>query len=166
MAALIQFAQSRLAWLILGASALLLEACALFFQYGMHLHPCVLCVYQRVAVMGILFAAIIGLISPRGILRFPAALLWLVSAAWGEKLATSLHDMQANPSPFSTCSFLPDFPSFAPLHTWFPDMFMPTGLCGDDVWGMLGLSMAQWMQVAFALYLFAWFVMIVPLCRR
>lgn len=84
MAALIQFAQSRLAWLILGASALLLEACALFFQYGMHLHPCVLCVYQRVAVMGILFAAIIGLISPRGILRFPAALLWLVSAAWGK----------------------------------------------------------------------------------
>ena len=41
-----------------------LEGSALYFQYGMDLQPCVMCIYERVALFGIAFAGLIGLIAP------------------------------------------------------------------------------------------------------
>nr|WP_283106526.1 disulfide bond formation protein DsbB [Shewanella submarina] len=163
---LTRFAQSRLAWYLLGGSALLLEATALFFQYVMHLNPCVMCVYQRVAVLGILLAGLLGSIAPKSMLRFPAYLLWIVSAGWGLMLATELYNIQSDPSPFATCDFMPNFPESLPLHDWLPQVFMPTGMCTDDVWGMLGLSMTQWMQIAFSIYLIMAVVFLLPLFRK
>ena len=43
----------RLFWSLVLFSAVGLELTALFFQYGMKLDPCVLCVYERLAVAGI-----------------------------------------------------------------------------------------------------------------
>ena len=53
----------RRAWWLLAVSALALELTALWFQYGMGLDPCVKCVYQRLAVMGlvVVVALILGL---------------------------------------------------------------------------------------------------------
>ena len=47
-------------WLLLALSALALELCALFFQYALDLAPCIMCVYQRVAICAIIVAGIIG----------------------------------------------------------------------------------------------------------
>ncbi len=55
----------RSGWLLLLISALALEGSALYFQYGMDLQPCVMCIYERVALFGIAFAGLIGLIAPR-----------------------------------------------------------------------------------------------------
>ena len=38
----------RWPWLLIALSAGILELTALYFQYGMGLEPCVMCVYQRV----------------------------------------------------------------------------------------------------------------------
>lgn len=106
-----QFAQSRLAWLILAGTALGLELCALFFQYVMKLDPCVMCVYQRIAIFGILAAGLMGVLGHKNrVMRLLAIIAWGGSAAWGLKLALELVDMQTNPSPFSTCAFYPNFP--------------------------------------------------------
>ncbi|GIU27190.1 disulfide bond formation protein DsbB [Shewanella colwelliana] len=163
MSALTRFAQSRLAWLILFASALTLELCALFFQYVMKLDPCVMCIYQRVAVMGILGAGLIGMLGyANRLFRFAGILLWGISASWGLQIALELVEMQTNPSPFSTCSFLPEFPSWMPLHEWLPSVFMPTGMCSDVPWEMFGVTMGQWMVVAFTGYLLALALFILP----
>ena len=45
--------KSRRAWWLLALSALGLELTALWFQHGMGLDPCVKCVYERVAVLGL-----------------------------------------------------------------------------------------------------------------
>ena len=37
-----------------------LESTALYFQYGMGLQPCVLCVYERLAMVGLFIAGFIG----------------------------------------------------------------------------------------------------------
>ncbi|MBV2095670.1 MAG: disulfide bond formation protein B, partial [Candidatus Thiodiazotropha sp. (ex Codakia orbicularis)] len=55
------FTQRRLPWLLLASSALILEGAALYFQYGLELDPCVLCIYQRAAVLGIFLSALIGM---------------------------------------------------------------------------------------------------------
>lgn len=162
-----QFAQSSLAWIILAGTALGLELCALFFQYVMKLDPCVMCVYQRLAIFGILGAGLIGVIGHKiRLMRLLAIIGWGASAAWGLNLALELVDMQTNPSPFSTCSFLPEFPNWMPLHEWIPSIFMPTGMCTDIPWEMAGVTMGQWMIVAFSAYLIALAVFAVPALRK
>ncbi|QFU22559.1 disulfide bond formation protein DsbB [Shewanella eurypsychrophilus] len=158
-----RFAQSRMAWLILGGTALGLELCALFFQYVMKLDPCVMCIYQRLAILGIFASGLIGVIGHRNrFARLLALIGWGISAVWGLKLALELVDMQMNPSPFSTCSFLPEFPAWMPLHEWLPSIFMPSGMCSDIPWEMMGITMGQYMIGAFAAYLIALAIFFIP----
>jgi disulfide bond formation protein DsbB len=146
--------QKRGAWLLLAFSALLLELTALYFQYGkMELQPCVLCVYERVAVMGIFAAGLTGAIAPQlYIFRWAGFLLWGGSAAWGLLLALEHSGIQQNPMTAS-CDFLAKFPSWAKLDEWFPLLFNPTGFCDEIQWQFLGYSMPQTMIGIYVLYL-------------
>ena len=167
MNALIRFSHSRAAWLILMLSAVALELAALFFQHIMKLDPCVMCIYQRVAVFGLVFAGLIGVIGYRSrIARAIAVLVWSISAIWGLKLAIELVDMQMNPSPFATCSYLPEFPSWLQLHEWLPSIFMPTGMCTDIPWEFMGVTMGQWMIVAFSGYLLTLLIFFIPALKK
>jgi disulfide bond formation protein DsbB len=158
-----QFCRSRISWGLLLLSAIGLELAALFFQYGMDLAPCVMCIYIRVAVLGIFLAGLIGMLQPEvWFLRLVGMVGWAISAVWGLRLAYELNDMQVNPSPFATCSFYPEFPSFMPLDTWLPSVFTPTGMCSDSPWSWLSVSMAQWMMVGFAVYCVIWLLMLLP----
>ena len=60
--------RQRLPWVLLALTGFGLELCALFFQYVMELSPCVLCVYERLAMMGIMCAGLLGAIAPRNLL--------------------------------------------------------------------------------------------------
>lgn len=55
-----QCSQGRGAWLLMAFTALALELTALWFQHVMLLKPCVLCIYERCALFGVLGAALIG----------------------------------------------------------------------------------------------------------
>jgi disulfide bond formation protein DsbB len=86
-----EWSQRRPAWLALAASALLLEACALYFQYVQGLQPCVMCVYIRLAVLGLLAAALVGAIAPaRPAVQFLGFAGWAVAAAEGLALSREL----------------------------------------------------------------------------
>ena len=144
------------AWMWLLLSAFLLEVTALYFQYGMELRPCIMCIYQRTAVFGIMFAAIIPLLTNNIITRLLAYLLWGVSAIWGLIIALEHVEIQgAKNAFFATCEIVPNFPSWAPLHEWLPNIFAATGDCGEINWSFLNLSMPQWMVVIFAIYTLA-----------
>ncbi|VEI44874.1 disulfide bond formation protein B [Actinobacillus equuli] len=60
-----QLSLSRTAWLLLAVIAFALEATGIYFQYGMGLVPCVMCVYERLAILGLIIAGLLGSISPR-----------------------------------------------------------------------------------------------------
>ena len=47
----------RRAWGLLFVSALSLEMGALYFQHITDLRPCIMCIYQRTALFGVMFAA-------------------------------------------------------------------------------------------------------------
>lgn len=151
-----RFSMKRGAWIALAVTALSLEASALFFQYGLDLNPCVMCIYIRMAVLGLVAAGLLGAIAPRRpVIQFLGFAAWGLAAGEGLVLSRELIVIQAA-DPFSfaaVCSFLPRFPAWLPLHEWFPAFFMPTGNCTDDIWRWLGLSMAQWMQGIFIAYL-------------
>jgi disulfide bond formation protein DsbB len=139
---------------LLAASAIFLELTALWFQYGMGLDPCVKCVYERLAVFGIAAAGLIGLASPQWpIVRLVAYATWLVSAAWGLRLALQHVGIQQDPAAAFNCTFAAEFPDWARLDEWLPALFQPTGYCDDIQWQWLGLTMAQWMVPVFSIYL-------------
>lgn len=150
-------------WLLLALSALALELCALYFQYLLDLAPCIMCVYQRLAIASIFFAGAIGTIGHNNILaRLFAYTLWGLGAIWGLLIALEHVEMQGNSnSLFFSCEFIPNFPTWAPLHEWLPFLFEATGDCGDIAWQFLGYSMPQWMVLVYALYTVAFTVVLI-----
>jgi disulfide bond formation protein DsbB len=163
--------KQRWPWLLLATSALFLELCALYFQHIMKLEPCVMCIYERLPVIGIFLAGLVGACAPRKLsIRLIGFSGWIVSAVWGLLLAIEHTDYQLNPSPFNTCDFFPNFPSWAPLHQWVPWLFNPTGDCSEIVWQFLGYSMPQWLIVSFAIYILIFIVIagvaVLPLTKE
>ena len=148
----------RWPWFLIAGSALTLELAALYFQYGMGLEPCVMCIYQRTAVTALIFAPIPALISPRSVvLRTLSLVLCLLAIIWGAQIAFEHVQMQ-NPENFMlllSCDVIPNFPEWLQLHTLIPSIFEARGTCGDIDWSFLGLSMPQWMTVIFVVYLLA-----------
>ncbi len=152
----------RQAWLMLAVSALLLEGCALFFQYYFGLAPCIMCIYQRVAIGSIFFGGIMGATAPNHLLsRLAGYTFWGIGSIWGLLIAIEHVEMQnEDTSLFFSCEFIPNFPSWAPLHEWIPFLFEATGDCGEISWQFLGYSMPQWMIVVYATYCLALLVII------
>jgi disulfide bond formation protein DsbB len=157
----------RPAWLALAFAAAAPLAVASWFQHVDGLDPCVMCIYERVALFGLVGAGLLGAIAPqRVMLRAPAYALWGLSAAWGLDLVRRHVAMERDPQLAMSCSFAAEFPPWLPLDAWFPAMFLPTGYCDDVQWRWLGLSMAEWVGVIFALFLLALLAVLMHEIRR
>jgi disulfide bond formation protein DsbB len=81
-------------------TAFALEMVALWFQHVMLLQPCVLCIYERCALFGIMGAGLVGAIAPKSPLRYAGIAIWLYSAWKGIELSWQHTMMQLHPSPF------------------------------------------------------------------
>ena len=149
-------------WLLLALSASALELCALFFQYVMDLAPCIMCVYQRVAICAIILAGFTGFIGSRFLItRTLAYILWGIGAIWGLLIAIEHVEIQkSSGSLFYSCEFIPNFPSWAPLHEWIPFLFEATGDCGEISWQFMSYSMPQWMIVVYGAYTLAFAIIL------
>ncbi len=149
---LADLADKRTPWVLLALIALIFEVTALFFQYQMGLEPCIMCIYQRTAMLGLLIAGVIGAINPSNmVIRITAFASWAIASFWGFLLAREHIIMQTTTDPFAfSCEFEPNFP--VPLHEWLPHFFAATGDCGNIDWQFLGLSMPAWMEVIFGLF--------------
>ena len=149
--------QYRLTWVIMLITTLFLEGCALYFQYVMKLEPCEMCVYQRLAVIMLSVVSLWMLIAPSNIfIRLSGYGLWGVSGLYGlQKAMTQTGAYDTFGTAAQSCNFYPTFPFELPLHDWLPSVFMPMGFCGADEWSFVGMNMAEWMVVVFAIYLLA-----------
>ncbi|MFM2481116.1 disulfide bond formation protein DsbB [Celerinatantimonas sp. YJH-8] len=144
----------RKPWFVLALSSIAFELAALYFQYGKKLDPCVMCIYERTAMLGILISALIALISPQNIVfRFIGAIGFVVASSSGLTLAWQHTQIQLHPSPFDVCSPYAHFPAWLKLDQWFPWMFQPKGDCSVIVWQMFNWSMPQWLILSFVIYL-------------
>lgn len=142
-------------WLLFILSGLALEGVALYFQHNMGLSPCVMCIYERIALFGICIAGVVGLIAPRFLLlRLLALFIAIFCAFKGLMLAIKHANYQFNPSPWNQCPIKVDFPPTLPLNQWFPNIFEATGSCSEIQWKLLTFSMPQWLIAVFGCYLF------------
>lgn len=126
------------------------------------LRPCIMCIYQRTAVFGVMFSALPAMLVNNLLTRLVGYLGWGISAIWGLLIAIEHVDIQTAANPFfATCEFVPNFPSWAPLHEWLPSVFAATGDCGDINWSFMDMSMPQWMIIIFTIYTGIWALMLV-----
>ncbi|RWR03783.1 disulfide bond formation protein B [[Pantoea] beijingensis] len=148
-----QCSRGRGAWLLMAFTAFILEMVALYFQHVMMLRPCVMCIYERCALFGIMGAGLVGAIAPKTPLRYGALLIWLYSAWEGVRLSYEHTMIQLHPNPFVTCEFAARFPSWLPLNKWLPSVFVASGDCSENQWSFLTLGMPQWLIVVFSVFL-------------
>ena len=163
--------QQRAIWVLMLGSALFLILSAIFyFQLYLAMDPCELCVYIRFSQCCIVIAGLIILIDPKNhILKFLGLLLaWyamIQGMMWSVELM-HIHDaahMEVNAdmdffaaagdAAGAACSTDPRFPLNLPLDEWLPFEFEPTGGCGEDDWSLLGLNMAHYCIIAYAIFM-------------
>jgi disulfide bond formation protein DsbB len=146
-------------WVLLACSAIGLLLTALIMQHHYNLQPCVMCIYQRTAVLGIAFAALLPAVFNHPLTRPIGYIGWIVAAVWGLMLAQEHVEIIANSNPFfGFCEIVPNFP--VPLHEWLPSFFAATGMCDDDSWQFMGMGFAEWMRVVFGIYISLWLVVL------
>lgn len=134
-------------------TAFALESTALYFQYGMSLQPCVLCVYERLAVVGLFIAGLIGALAPSSlIVRILALIVGLFSAIKGLMISIRHLDLQMNPHRGNNVNLYQTFRKRYHFHKWLPAVFNPTGSCNESQWSLFGITMVQWLVFIFAVY--------------
>ena len=141
----------------LGAWGMLIAA--LVFQYAMGLEPCIMCVYQRFAVLGVALGSTLTYIAPRMITWFAGGIASGSAAVYGIIKASEHTGLQKDSNPFfSSCEITPVFPLEIPLDSWVPFMFEANGPCGDIDWSLFGMSMPQWVLILLSSMLMVWIV--------
>ena len=144
------FTSCRTCWFLLFLFAIVIDGCALYFQYGLGMRPCVNCVYERAAIFAFGVCGIVGfLFAGSGFFRSLASAFFLASSIWGLLISFEHYEGTLNNSFGSQCLLAANFPSFLKLDVWLPWMFKPLDTCSKLDWSLLGLSMPQWLVIIF-----------------
>jgi len=140
--------------------ALLFAVCSgllgygLYIQYTGRLEPCPMCILQRYAFTGVILVSLAAAIhGPRGRLaRAFYGVLILLSSLAGGGIAAWQSWIQRFPPDLSECGPSLEYmvESF-PLSAALPMIFRGAGECSVIDWTFLGLSIANWSLVCFAL---------------
>lgn len=152
------FRQKHLCTLALAAS-LVPFLVALAMQHWFGMQPCVLCIYQRVALLGMAASALLVFYAKRcRFLRVVGLLLWLYSATRGLVVAWEQAQRHLHPLRFHSCDFRVRFPSWLSLDEWQPWLFQAKAGCDAVDWSFGKLNIPQLMVVLFAVHvlLSAW----------
>lgn len=125
---------------------------ALYAQYRLYLDPCPLCVFQRMAVIGIgILFLIAALHRPAGWGSRVYALMLGIVAAGGASVAARhlwLQSLPADEVPTCGPGFNYIMDSF-PLAEALGMIFRGSGECAEIHWQFLGLSMPGWTLTCF-----------------
>jgi disulfide bond formation protein DsbB len=124
------------------------------------LHPCHLCIFQRLLFMKLTvlaaLAGLAGVVPGLAWLRWLAGLSGLVVAGLGLGVASHQSWLQAQPPGSVSC--LAGEPGWIErLVEWLgqrmPELFLATGFCDEVEIRIVGLSLAHWALVGFTAFL-------------
>jgi disulfide bond formation protein DsbB len=141
-------------------------AFGLYLQHVVGLDPCPMCIVQRYAVLLVgLIAGITALMRGRIALLAGSGLM-LLAAGFGAFVAARQSWLQWYPPEISSCGrdFYGMIETF-PLQRVIPMIFKGSGDCTKIDWTFLGLSLANWSFVWFAIFMAVALLLIVKQSR-
>ena len=136
--------------LAIGVACVALLAYGLYLQHVVGLDPCPMCIVQRYALLLVaVFAGLGAAASSRGT-QLAAALLVIVTAAFGAFVAARQSWLQWYPPEVASCGrdlygMIENFP----LQRVIPMIFKGSGDCSKVDWTLLGGSIANWSFLCF-----------------
>lgn len=144
---------TRIRSLIVAVAATTAVGVAYTMQNALHLEPCTLCIVVRYAFLLVAVLALWDVFFPFVALRALYSTVALVGAA------VSSRHLWLLDHPAVSCGRdkLADWLNSLPTVSIWPSMFEATGLCGDKVPPLLGLSFPLWGLIGFlAVLAVAW----------
>ena len=141
----------NLNWII-GFGCMFLIGVALYMEHMMHLEPCPLCIFQRVAVITAgLIAIVAALHNPQRLGIKVYSLMVVMASTVGGALAIRQLHLQSLPED--------QVPSCGPGLDYLLDVFpmqdviqmvlVGDGSCAEVAWSLLGISIPGWALVGF-----------------
>ena len=141
----------NLNWII-GFGCMFLIGVALYMEHMMHLEPCPLCIFQRVAVITAgLIAIVAALHNPQRVGVKVYSLMVVMASTIGGALAIRQLHLQSLPED--------QVPSCGPGLDYLLDVFpmqdviqmvlVGDGSCAEVAWSLLGISIPGWALVGF-----------------
>lgn len=145
-------------WLAIALVSAGLVVGSLVLTGWLDLHPCHLCIFQRLLFMLIAGLALVALVLTRPLARAVTGALVAVLAAVGLWAAIYQSWLQRQPPDAVSC--IGGQPGLIErLVEWLgqqaPALFLATGFCEEEELAILGLSLANWAAVSFAAVLLA-----------
>jgi disulfide bond formation protein DsbB len=161
------FGAPRRAFALIGLACVAMLGFGMYLQHVVGLEPCPMCVVQRYALVLIALCAGLASATGRKGLQIPMALLALLAAVGGAFTAARQSWLQWHPPEFVSCGrdiygMIETFP----LQRALPMIFKGSGDCSKIDWTLLGLSIANWSFIAFALFGLLLAVLVVRGLRR
>ncbi|MEL6868671.1 MAG: disulfide bond formation protein B [Pseudomonadota bacterium] len=124
---------------------------ALYAEHVLELFPCPLCVFQRIAVIGLgAFSLLAALHNPRGGGRYVYTLLSLVAAGFGIAIAGRhvwLQNLPPDQVPSCGGASLDYMLDTLPLLEVFNKVLTASGECAEVTWRFATLSMPAWVLI-------------------
>lgn len=145
--------KSSLYWLALAVIGLLSEAVGLFYQYALDEMPCVLCIHVRLWFMALVVVALLVLLLRRtSVVTVAGHLLTVVIAAG---LLERSYQLLGTERGFviGDCGFALGLPAWFTPDRWLPAVFQVQTSCGYTPELLFGITMAEALIVASALFL-------------
>lgn len=145
----------RLLWSLLAAGSIVLVAGSFVLTAWFNLHPCHLCIFQRLLFMKLTVLFLLAAWwSPRPTAAWPG-LFTLPITATGSAVSAYQSWLQMQPPGSISC--MAGEPSLIErLVEWLgqlqPDLFLATGFCEEAELSILGLSLANWALVSFTAF--------------
>lgn len=138
-----RMSEHPLYWLAVVAVGLTMEGIALYYQYGLNYGPCILCVHVRAWILGMVLVATAAVFFRKRRIVAMAAHVLLLALAVG-LLSTSWETLGIERGwVFGSCELKAEFPTWLPLHGWFPAAFEAWELCGYTPELLFGVTMAE-----------------------
>ncbi|MBA2547467.1 MAG: disulfide bond formation protein B [Burkholderiaceae bacterium] len=141
----------RMRYVVVALISVGLVGVALVLQHTVGLVPCPLCIFQRIAYLAVaLFATVAAWREPRVSGQF-FGFLALACAIAGAGIAGRHVWLEMNPQGLSCGPGLQTMLENFPLTEVFPKVFRGGGDCSETSWTLLGLTIADWSLIWFAI---------------
>ena len=148
----LNFLTARRLWLVLALGCVGLVVGSFTLTALFKLHPCYMCMFQRLMFLLMATFAVLAAFIPARPLAILSGIVVLLCAAGGAGVATQQVWLQNQPGAEFTCGGA-DPSQFEIFMHWLgqllPALFWANGNCASKELVILGLSLAGWAQVAF-----------------